>query len=230
MHCFQDLSTNLTGAGSNGAAHSRTAAELRTLGNANRGGQAGQSEGAADGTEPAQLVPPAQPARGNRLERPAYRYGNFPRYYGYRVGQTLEDPRMLVLKQDWCASRRGAAPHNRTDHRDDIAAYSPCRISRCRFSGKRALDIGTNEGLIPLSVAVKYLTASFDGIDIDNDLVHKARCPDSRQDGQGTAFRRCWRAVVAWLAHTHRAFCTRSSRIAHIHPWTRSQTSSSHET
>ena len=54
-----------------------------------------------------------------------------------------------------------------------------------RFAGRRALDIGTNEGLIPLSLAVRFCTASFHGVDIDHDLVHKARCT--------------WHTLLRWL-------------------------------
>lgn len=82
-----------------------------------------------------------------------------------------------------------------------------------RFTGKRGLDIGTNEGLIPLSVAVKYRTACFDGIDIDNDLVHKVRaaaelvfCAALRHFHEIDGGRP---PVPAWLRllNTHR-FCT----------------------
>lgn len=102
---FSDFSEALTGPGASGRQRGtqRTPAELRISGAANRGGPA-ERRGGSEEAGPIQVLPSTQP-RGNRLERPAYRYGNFPRYYGYRVGQTLEDPRLAVLREDWCASR-----------------------------------------------------------------------------------------------------------------------------
>lgn len=102
MHCFEDLSPALTSGGS--GKHQGAAAKGNSDGKAsdaaNRGGPAGRSTG-AEAEVKRETHPNGQP-KGNRLERPAYRYGNFPRYYGYRVGQTLEDPRMVVLKEEWC--------------------------------------------------------------------------------------------------------------------------------
>lgn len=43
------------------------------------------------------------------------------------------------------------------------------------FCGRRCLDIGCNEGLVSLTLAVKFLTASFEGVDIDGSLVQAAQ-------------------------------------------------------
>lgn len=52
-------------------------------------------------------------------------FGNYRNYYGYRVGQDLdEDPRLKVLKREW-------------------------------FEGKDCLDIGCNSGLITIAIAKK---------------------------------------------------------------------------
>jgi 7SK snRNA methylphosphate capping enzyme len=42
------------------------------------------------------------------------------------------------------------------------------------FAGRRCLDIGCNEGLLTLSLAVKYRPARFVGVDIDGALVRRA--------------------------------------------------------
>ena len=72
-----------------------------------------------------------------------FRYGNYSGYYGYRVGPTLEDHRLLAFLPEW-------------------------------FAGRRCLDIGCNEGLLTLSLAVKYRPARFEGVDIDASLVRRA--------------------------------------------------------
>ena len=43
------------------------------------------------------------------------------------------------------------------------------------FRGRRCLDVGCNEGLVSLTLAVKFRTASFDGVDIDGALVQCAQ-------------------------------------------------------
>ncbi|GMP59776.1 hypothetical protein CsSME_00022920 [Camellia sinensis var. sinensis] len=49
-------------------------------------------------------------------------FGNYRNYYGYRVGQDLEeDPRLKVLKKEW-------------------------------FEGKDCLDIGCNNGTITITI------------------------------------------------------------------------------
>ena len=81
--------------------------------------------------------------RGKKRKR-CFRYGNYHRYYGYRVGESLEDHRIPHLRGEW-------------------------------FAGKRCVDIGCNEGLVSLSIAVQFHPASMLGIDIDTFLVGKAQ-------------------------------------------------------
>jgi 7SK snRNA methylphosphate capping enzyme len=89
----------------------------------------------------AEQVDPEAP--NAKRPRPVYRYGNYSAYYGYRVGPSLEDERLLAMSPEW-------------------------------FEGRRCLDIGCNEGLVTLSLAVKYRPASFEGVDIDSSLVRRA--------------------------------------------------------
>lgn len=42
------------------------------------------------------------------------------------------------------------------------------------FEGRRCIDVGCNEGLVSLTLAVRFRTASFLGVDIDGALVHNA--------------------------------------------------------
>ncbi|KAL9224522.1 hypothetical protein vseg_000547 [Gypsophila vaccaria] len=64
-------------------------------------------------------------------------YGNYRNYYGYRVGNDMEqDPRFRVLKKDW-------------------------------FEGKDCLDIGCNSGLITINIAKKFQCRTILGVDID---------------------------------------------------------------
>ena len=89
------------------------------------------------------LTPSSKPpSRKNR--NACFRYGNYHRYYGYRVGETLEDHRVAHFQDEW-------------------------------FTGKRVVDIGCNEGLVGLSIAVRCAPASMLGLDIDNHLVKKAK-------------------------------------------------------
>jgi 7SK snRNA methylphosphate capping enzyme len=48
-------------------------------------------------------------------------------------------------------------------------------LQRAWFAGRRCLDVGCNEGLVSLTLAVKFGTASFEGVDIDGALVHNAQ-------------------------------------------------------
>ncbi len=84
------------------------------------------------------------PSERGRKRHVCFRYGNYHRYYGYRVGASLEDHRVSHLDARW-------------------------------FEGKRVLDIGCNEGLVSLSVAVNFKPISVIGIDIDPHLVGQAQ-------------------------------------------------------
>lgn len=59
---------------------------------------------------------------------PTFIYGNYHRYYGYRIGREFsEDPRLALFDREW-------------------------------FTGRRCLDVGCNEGLVTLGVAAKFHT------------------------------------------------------------------------
>ena len=116
-----------TAAANGGAARGLTSPE-----GANDGGDAGASHVKFDDTN--------RGANG----RQCFRYGNYHRYYGYRVGESLEDHRIAHLKREW-------------------------------FHGKRCVDIGCNEGLVSLSIAVQFGSTTMLGIDIDTWLVKKAK-------------------------------------------------------
>ncbi|CAM6036056.1 unnamed protein product [Sphagnum compactum] len=71
-------------------------------------------------------------------------YGNYHRYYGYRVGKTLkQDPRMESMQTQW-------------------------------FQDKDVLDIGCNEGHVTIALAQKYHVQSMCGVDIDSGLIFRA--------------------------------------------------------
>ncbi|KAI3443743.1 hypothetical protein Pfo_000408 [Paulownia fortunei] len=71
-------------------------------------------------------------------------FGNYRNYYGYRVGQDLdEDPRLQVMKREW-------------------------------FEGKDCLDIGCNSGLITIAIAKKFGCQSILGVDIDGARIEDA--------------------------------------------------------
>uniref|UniRef100_A0A7N0T9R6 RNA methyltransferase n=1 Tax=Kalanchoe fedtschenkoi TaxID=63787 RepID=A0A7N0T9R6_KALFE len=71
-------------------------------------------------------------------------FGNYKNYYGYRLGQGLEeDPRLQVFRKEW-------------------------------FQDKECLDIGCNSGLITIHIAKKFQCKSMIGIDIDNDRIQDA--------------------------------------------------------
>lgn len=71
-------------------------------------------------------------------------FGNYRNYYGYRVGNDVEeDPRFKVLRKEW-------------------------------FEGKDCLDIGCNSGLITINIAKKFQCHSILGIDIDRERIKDA--------------------------------------------------------
>ncbi|GFP82274.1 probable RNA methyltransferase at5g51130 [Phtheirospermum japonicum] len=85
---------------------------------------------------------PQPPKKKNRKEVAIF--GNYRNYYGYRVGQDLdEDPRLKMMKKEW-------------------------------FEGKDCLDIGCNSGLMTISLAKKFGCRSILGIDIDGARIEDA--------------------------------------------------------
>ena len=121
---------------------------------ANRGGAGAASSRGGDQSPPGGDAAPASHVKfgdangggrdANGRQRQCFRYGNYHRYYGYRVGESLEDHRIAHLKREW-------------------------------FHGKRCVDVGCNEGLVSLSIAVSFGSTTMLGIDIDQWLVKKAR-------------------------------------------------------
>ncbi|KAI9119129.1 hypothetical protein K1719_009804 [Acacia pycnantha] len=85
------------------------------------------------------------PGKSNSKKRKqVFPWGNYRNYYGYRIGQDLEeDPRLKVFRKEW-------------------------------FEGKDCLDIGCNNGKITIQIAKKFLCRSILGIDIDYNLVRDA--------------------------------------------------------
>jgi len=91
-----------------------------------------------------------------KKKRKVFAYGNYDRYYGYRVNHGSKskayssdemwkkDPRLSVLRGDL-------------------------------FRGKRCLDIGCNAGYMTLCVAKKWNPKHICGIDIDHSLILKAK-------------------------------------------------------
>ncbi|XP_058206715.1 probable RNA methyltransferase At5g51130 [Rhododendron vialii] len=86
----------------------------------------------------------AQQSAKKRKRKEVAIFGNYRNYYGYRVGQELEeDPRLKVLKKEW-------------------------------FEGKDCLDIGCNNGTITITIAKKFGCRSILGVDIDGDRIEDA--------------------------------------------------------
>lgn len=78
--------------------------------------------------------------------KPVFVYGNYRKYYGYRLNHNMEeDPRLKVFKREW-------------------------------FENKDCLDIGCNQGLVTINIAKKFHCQSIVGIDIDRGLVEDAKC------------------------------------------------------
>ncbi|KAF8036295.1 hypothetical protein BT93_C2120 [Corymbia citriodora subsp. variegata] len=101
---------------------------------------ASEMEGEVAGKEREQAE--KKPRKRNRQEFAPF--GNYRCYYGYRVGQELdEDPRLKVLKREW-------------------------------FEGKDCLDIGCNNGLVTIYMAKRFCCRSILGIDIDSNRIEDA--------------------------------------------------------
>jgi 7SK snRNA methylphosphate capping enzyme len=114
-----------------------------------------------------------------------YLHGNYHRYYGYRLGQEFEEDPRLAL------------------------------LERPWFSGKRCMDVGCNEGLVTLGIAMKFGSRSMIGVDIDEHLIKRAcnhlraerssavvRAAEARMGGMSAADRRAARTAVSALAQT----------------------------
>ncbi|KAI4347091.1 hypothetical protein L6164_007940 [Bauhinia variegata] len=85
-----------------------------------------------------------QEKQHKKKRKEIFPYGNYKNYYGYRVGQDLdEDPRLKVFRKEW-------------------------------FEDKDCLDIGCNNGLITIQIAKKFCCRSILGVDIDSDRVQDA--------------------------------------------------------
>ncbi|KAE9464453.1 hypothetical protein C3L33_03618, partial [Rhododendron williamsianum] len=70
-------------------------------------------------------------------------FGNYRNYYGYRVGQELEeDPRLKVLKKEW-------------------------------FEGKDCLDIGCNNGTITITIVNVGMLKEISLVDPEISLLHR---------------------------------------------------------
>ncbi|KAJ9129508.1 hypothetical protein P3X46_019440 [Hevea brasiliensis] len=88
----------------------------------------------------------AQPQINNkkRKRKEVFPFGNYRGYYGYRIGQDMdEDPRLKVFKEEW-------------------------------FQGKDCLDIGCNSGIVTIQIAKKFHCRRILGIDIDPDRISDA--------------------------------------------------------
>lgn len=75
-----------------------------------------------------------------------FKYGNYDRYYGYRNTKDFKDIRLDAFQ-----------------------------MHRTLFEGCNVLDIGCNNGLVTMSVARDFAVKRMVGIDIDKNLVNKAR-------------------------------------------------------
>ncbi|KAJ3090944.1 hypothetical protein HK102_002150 [Quaeritorhiza haematococci] len=77
--------------------------------------------------------------------KPAFAFGNYDQYYGYRnASQSRIDPRLLLFQRQW-------------------------------FEGKRVLDVGCNAGFITINIAMLFRPRWIEGVDIDPGLVRKAQ-------------------------------------------------------
>ncbi|KAL3532500.1 hypothetical protein ACH5RR_006021 [Cinchona calisaya] len=84
-------------------------------------------------------------AKKKRKRKEVAIFGNYRNYYGYRIGQELdEDPRLKVMKKEW-------------------------------FEGKDCLDIGCNSGIITITIAKKFSCSSILGVDIDGARIDDAQ-------------------------------------------------------
>lgn len=106
--------------------------------------------------------------------RPCYRYGNYPRYYSYRVGPSMEDHRLAALRRGIFEGKRcvDVGCHEGMVSLSLGAAYeSMGSIAECqnKEQGVRA------DATYHTSTAVQCRTEWMIGIDIDPALVRRAR-------------------------------------------------------
>ena len=95
-------------------------------------------------------------------EKSIFMHGNYPHYYGYR--RKKSDLPFLLSTDD-----------DDTEGLDSRLAAIKKNASVC-FTGKSVLDIGCNDGTIPLEIAEHFQQVhSVLGIDIDESLIKKAK-------------------------------------------------------
>ncbi|KAM8794242.1 7SK snRNA methylphosphate capping enzyme [Eudromia elegans] len=112
------------------------------------GGGEQQAEGAKRPRQQAKGSPEkGGRGRGGRRRQQSrrFQYGNYSRYYGYRVGAAgAEDGRLRAMRAEW-------------------------------FRGKEVLDVGCNVGHVALAIARRWGPARVVGLDIDGALIRSAR-------------------------------------------------------
>eukprot|EP00939_MAST-03C_sp_MAST-3C-sp1_P000199 g199.t1 len=94
--------------------------------------------------------------RAKRKKRQIFAYGNYDRYYGYRIKHSTNFVRK-DLKAEWSA-----------DSRLELFRSGMFREKKC-------LDIGCNAGYFTMSVAQRFEPVSILGLDIDHSLILKAK-------------------------------------------------------
>ncbi|WIA28505.1 hypothetical protein OEZ86_011048 [Tetradesmus obliquus] len=85
-----------------------------------------------------------QQQQQRKKQRPSFQYGNYHHYYGYRIGPSGFEDARLKV------------------------------LDPSWFRGADVLDVGCNEGLLSLALAVGCCCRSMTGVDIDPALVAKA--------------------------------------------------------
>uniref|UniRef100_A0A383VRI8 RNA methyltransferase n=1 Tax=Tetradesmus obliquus TaxID=3088 RepID=A0A383VRI8_TETOB len=85
-----------------------------------------------------------QQQQQRKKQRPSFQYGNYHHYYGYRIGPSGFEDARLKV------------------------------LDASWFRGADVLDVGCNEGLLSLALAVGCCCRSMTGVDIDPALVAKA--------------------------------------------------------
>lgn len=98
-----------------------------------------------EGSIPTPRIPTDHPAADPASTKGRFAaFGNYHRYYGYRLGQAFEaDPRLRLMERAW-------------------------------FARKRCMDVGCNEGVLTLALAQEYASQSMVGVDLDAALIKKA--------------------------------------------------------